>query len=399
MHPATLFLELGGVIFSLGILGRFASAIGLTPVPLYLLVGLGLGKGGVLPLLTSRGFIETGADIGVVLLLLTLGLEYSVEELMATLRTHASSGVVDLVLNALPGIAVALIYGWGPIAALALAGVTAVSSSGIVSKMLGDLGRLANRETPAILGVLVFEDLAMAVYLPVLTGLLARKAVGATVVAVVIALGALVVAFTVALRFARVINRLVFSPNDEVLLLRILGLALLVAGLADRLQVSAAVGAFLVGIALSGKVADDARALLTPLRDLFAAVFFVFFGLQTDPAALPRDLWPALLMAIAGVATKGATGWYAARRSGVGRGGQIRAGTSLIARGEFSIVIAGVTVAAGGESRLATLSAAYVVILAVLGPVATRLADPLARVVARVRTGGASTPGLTGRVG
>ncbi len=401
MRSATLFLELGGIILGLGILGRLAGAVGLTPVPLYLLVGLALGKGGLLPVPTAHDFIANGADIGVVLLLLTLGLEYSGEELLATLRTHAASGIVDLALNGLPGVIVAPVYGWGLVPALALAGITAVSSSGIVSKMLADLGRLANRETPAILGILVFEDLAMAVYLPVLTGILAHKALGATALSVVVALTALGVALTLALRIPGAVNRLVFSPNDEVLLLRVFGLALVVAGIADKLQVSAAVGAFLVGIALSGEVAAGARALLTPLRDLFAAVFFVFFGLQTDPRALPGDLPPALCLAAAGILTKFVSGWYAARRSGVGSGGRIRAGTSLIARGEFSIVIAGVAVATGMPSRVTTLAAAYVVILAVAGPIAARLADPWARLVAaraRARGDGGRPSGLRRRV-
>src|SRR5439155_1183984 len=125
-------------------------------------------------------------------------------------------------------------------------------------------------------------------------------------------------ALLVAIRFGGVINRLVFSPDDEVLLLRVFGLALLVAGLAEQLQVSAAVGAFLIGIALSGRVAEGARELLSPLRDLFAAVFFVFFGLRTDPSAIPPVLLIAALLALVTTVTKVATGWLAARRAGVG---------------------------------------------------------------------------------
>jgi CPA2 family monovalent cation:H+ antiporter-2 len=152
------------------------------------------------------------------------------------------------------------------------------------------------------------------------------------------------------LRFGGHLSRLLSSPNDEVLLLRLLGVTLLVAGVAQQTQVSAAVGAFLVGIALSGEVAEGARTLLTPLRDLFAAVFFVFFGLQTDPGAIPAVALVALALGLVTTATKLATGWYAAGRAGVAARGRVRAGAALVARGEFSIVIAGLAVSAGGRA-------------------------------------------------
>jgi K+:H+ antiporter subunit KhtU len=383
VHGATLLLELGGVILGLGILGRIAGRLGLSPIPLYLLAGLAFGKGGLLPLVTAGEFIQTGAEIGVILLLLLLGIEYSAEELTGALRRSSDAGVVDLVLNLTPGLVAGLLLGWPLLAAVALGGVTYVSSSGIAAKLLGDLGRLGNRETPAVLSVLVMEDLAMAAYLPILTGLLAAGSVLAKAVPVVVALASVAVVLAVTLRWGHTISRLVFTPNDEVLLLVILGLALLVAGLAQRLQVSAAVGAFLVGIAVSGPAAASARPLLAPLRDLFAAVFFVFFGLQTDPAQLPGVALPALALAAVGVLTKLAAGWWAARRAGVGLAGRLRAGTVLVARGEFSIVIAGLAVAAGLQARLGPLATAYVLALAILGPLLTRAADPLAAILRR----------------
>src|SRR4030095_15626563 len=176
-------------------------------------------------------------------------------------------------------------------------------------------------------------------------------------------------------------------------LLVILGLALVVAGIAEQLQVSAAVGAFLVGIALSGRAAEAAHDLLTPLRDLFAAVFYVFFGLQTDPRSIPPVALAAATLALVTAATKVATGWVAAGRvrgrrrgRGVAPGGRWRAATALVARGEFSIVIAGLAVAAGREPTLGPLAAAYVLVLAVLGPILARAAEPLRVGLARPLT-------------
>ncbi|MEV6420795.1 cation:proton antiporter [Streptomyces sp. NPDC051662] len=382
MHDTTaLLIELGAIILGLGILGRLAGRVGFSAIPLYLLAGLAFGHGGLLPLNASEEFVATGAEIGVILLLLLLGLEYSASELVSNLKTQYPSGIVDFVLNAVPGAAAALILGWGPVAAVALAGVTWISSSGVIAKVLGDLGRLGNRETPVILGVLVIEDLAMAVYLPLLTALLAGLSLAGGSLTLLISLGTVGAVLYLALRHGRLISRAVSSDNPEMLLLVVLGLTVLVAGVAQELQVSAAVGAFLVGIALSGEVAEGAHNLLAPLRDLFAAVFFVFFGLNTDPAAIPPVLVPALILATVTTLTKIGTGWYAAKRAGVRTAGRWRTGGTLVARGEFSIVIAGLAV--GVEPRIGPLATAYVLILVILGPLAARWTEPLARRLTR----------------
>ncbi|WP_254716297.1 cation:proton antiporter [Actinomadura sp. WMMB 499] len=289
MHSTLQLIEIGAVILALGLLGAISNRFGISPIPLYLIAGLAFGTGGIYPLTTSEDFIAIGSEIGVILLLFTLGLEYTADELVGTLRTSAHIGLADLVLNAAPGVIVALILGWGPVAAVAMGGITYVTSSGITAKVMGDLGWLGNRETPAVLSVLVFEDLAMAVYLPILTALLAGAGLLSGSITLAIAAGTITVILIVALRFGSLVERFVHSPNEEVLLLKVLGLTMLVAGIAQQLQVSAAVGAFLVGIALSGTLAHEAQKLLAPLRDLFAAVFFVFFGLHTDPGDLPRS--------------------------------------------------------------------------------------------------------------
>jgi len=387
---ATLLAELGGIILALGLLGRLAARYGQSPIPLYLLAGLAFGHGGLLPLSASEEFISTGAEIGVVLLLLTLGLEYTAAELVTSLKTHYPAGAVDFVLNAVPGAAAALLLGWGPVAAVALAGITWVSSSGVIAKVLRDLGRIGNRETPVILTVLVLEDLSMAVYLPILTALLAGAGLATGSLTLVIALAAAGGVLFVALRYGRVISRFLSHDDPEKLLLVVFGLTLLVAGLAQKLQMSSAVGAFLVGIALSGEVAEGARVLLSPLRDLFAAVFFVFFGLSTDPAQIPPVLLPAVILALVTVATKIATGYWATRRAGVGARGRWRAGGALVAHGEFSIVIAGLAVAAGTGAPIGALATAYVLILVIVGPLAARYAEPAAGRLIRRRLASAA---------
>jgi CPA2 family monovalent cation:H+ antiporter-2 len=373
-------IELGGVFFGLGLLGRLAGRIGLSPIPLYLLGGLAFGTGGLVPLAGIEDFTTLSSEVGVILLLLLLGLEYSAVELMTGMRRSWTAGIVDIVLNAVPGAAVALILGWGPVGALVMAGVTYISSSGIVAKVLADLGRLGNRETPVVLSILVFEDLVMALYLPVLTALLIGVSLVGGITAVAVSVGVLATVLLVALRYGRYVSMIVDSPDREVFLLKVLGLALLVAGFAAAMQVSAAVGAFLLGIAISGSTAENATRLLEPLRDLFAALFFVVFGLNTDPASIPPVLGWAVVLAVSTSATKIATGWWAARRQGIGPLGRARAGAALVARGEFSIVIAGLAVSyAAVEAELAALATTYVLLMAVIGPVAARVVEPVAR--------------------
>jgi CPA2 family monovalent cation:H+ antiporter-2 len=369
---AVTFIEIGAVAFGLAVLARLADRLGVTTIPFYLLAGLFLGEGGIAPLDVSAEFIETVAEIGGLLLLLALGLEYSADELRRGLRTGVVPGVTDAVVNFVPGFVAGLLLGWEPAAAVLLGGVSWVSSSGIVAKVLRDLGRLANRETPAILNLLVIEDLAMAVFLPVAAALVAGQDLADTVWTVAIALGAVLVILVGALRFGGRLSAVLAKGTDEALLLAVFGLTLLVGGLAQRLDVSAAIGAFLVGLALSGPVQARAAGLIEPLRDLFAAVFFLFFSFQVDPGDLLDALLPGAALAIVALSGKLVSGWVAAARAGVARAGRLRAGTALMARGEFSVVIAslGATLADGRD--LGALTAALVLLTAIVGPLASR---------------------------
>jgi CPA2 family monovalent cation:H+ antiporter-2 len=185
---APLLLQLGAVLTALALLGAMARRFALSPIPVYLLAGLALGNGGIAPVGAASGFITTGAPIGIVLLLLTLGLEFSATEFASSLRHHLPSAAVDIALNVTPGAVAGWLLGLDAVGILALAGVTYVSSSGLIARLLEDLHRLGNRETPAVLSVLVLEDFAMAGYLPLFAVLASGRswviAVGSMAVAV-----------------------------------------------------------------------------------------------------------------------------------------------------------------------------------------------------------------------
>ncbi len=369
-HLSLLFIELGAAIVGLAVLARVASRFGFSTIPLYLLAGLAFGKGGLAPVDLSENFIRIGAEMGVLLLLFMLGLEYTGEELQAQLGKGLPAGAVDLILNFPPGLIAGILLGWSPLASVLLGGVTYISSSGIVAKVLSELGRMENPETPSILSILVLEDVAMAVYLPLLGALMLGGGPRTTTIAVFVAVAAVCAVLFIAIRYGPPISRFAAHQSDEIVLLSTFGAVLLVAGLMQRLQVSAAIGAFLAGIALSGPIAVQSRRLLSPLRDLFAATFFFFFGLEIDPATLVPALPVAFALAVVTAGTKIITGWWSARRDGADPKGCLRAGMALVARGEFSIVIAGL--GAATEPKLEPLAAAYVLILAILGPLLAR---------------------------
>lgn len=367
---SALLFELGALLTMLALLGTVARRFALSPIPVYLVAGLSLGTGGILPVPAADDFVITAAPIGVVLLLLTLGLEFSATEFASSMRHHLPSAGIDIVLNATPGAVAGWLLGMNGVAMLALAGVTYISSSGIIARLLEDLGRLGNRETPAVLAVLVLEDFAMAGYLPLVAVLAARGSWVDAVGGMLAAIGALLAAFAASYRWGHHVGRLVTHPDSEQMLLRVLGITLMVAALAEALRASAAVGAFLVGLTLTGETADRARRVLGPLRDLFGAIFFLAIGLTVDPKELLPMLPVGIALAVITTVTKVLTGMFAARRDGVARRGQLRAGAALVARGEFSLIIIGLV----GTTipAVAALATSYVFIMAIVGPVLSR---------------------------
>lgn len=368
-HASLALVEIGAVVLVLSLLARLASRIGIPSVPLYLLAGLAVGKGGIAPLDISADFISIAAEIGVLLLLLTLGLEYTAHELRRGLRSGARSGVVDALANFTPGFALGMVLGWGATAAVLLGGVCWVSSSGVASQILRDFGWSKNAETSGVLNLLVVEDLAMAAYLPVVAALAVGRSAGDTALSVAIALGAVAIVLGVALRWGARLSRLLSGASDESLLLHVFGVTLLVGGLAQRVQVSAAIGAFLVGLGLAGKPRRRATELISPLRDLFAATFFLFFSFQIDASDLPGVAPLALLLLIVTGAGKFVTG------RAVTTEGRWRAGATLLARGEFSVIIASLGSGLAKGEELGALAACYVLMTAVAGPLVAKYVD------------------------
>ena len=367
--------ELGSVLIGLGIAALIATRIRLSVVPIFLLAGLFFGEGGIVALELSDEFLDLGAQWGAILLLLLLGLEYSAQELFDSVKARRSLGVVDILLNFLPGFAIGSLLGWGAPGALALGGITYVSSSGIASQFIKDSRLEGNESTKRAVSVLVIEDLVLAPYLPVLSAILASLGVLSGLISISIALVITGLALLIGARGFHIPHAPLIMGDSATLLLTVFGSALVASGLATYFGFSGAVAAFLVGLLLTGDVAIVARVRLAPLRDIFAAIFFLFFGLSTNPADIPGVLLPALLLTALGIASKFFTAWWAVKDLTEVHA-KWRAAALLIPRGEFSIVIAGLATTSAFAVELQALTLTYVILTTLVSSIIIRQVNP-----------------------
>lgn len=366
--------EIGSVLVLLGVASFLASKFKFSSVPIFLGAGLFFGNGGIIELNLSDDFLNLGAQIGAILLLLLLGLEYSAGELVETVKERRSLGLVDVLVNGVPGALFGFLMGWGFVGALVLGGITYVSSSGIAAQFIKD-GRLNGlTSTKRAISVLVIEDLFLAVYLPILSALIASVALVTGLISISVALIIAGGALILAARGIHIPHAPIIMGDSATILLTVFGAALLASGLATYIGFSGAVAAFLVGLILTGDVAIVARVRLAPLRDLFAAIFFLFFGLQTDPSDIPAVLIPAILLTLIGVLSKWLTAWWAMKDVEEEHGVR-RVAALLIPRGEFSIVIAGLATSATFAAELESLTITYVILTTVIASLLIRLSS------------------------
>ncbi|MFB6108608.1 MAG: cation:proton antiporter [Haloplanus sp.] len=386
-------LTVGGAILTVAVAGAVALRLGLSVLPLYVLAGVAVGPHGTgsvgLPSVPASAVTAALAELGVVLLLFFLGLEFSVERLLAGRRQMTVAGVVDAVVNFPLGVAVGLAVGWSPLAAVLLGGIVYVSSSAIVTKTLLDLGWIANDESEAILGVMVFEDLVVAVYLAVVTALVAGGGdAGDVARGVAVAVGFLVVLAVVVVYGERLFDRVLAVGSGEQVVLRTLGVVVPVAGGALALGVSEGVAAFFVGMGFATTPhVERVEQLLTPVRDVFAAVFFVWIGLTTDPRAV-LTVWPVLAVAVVlTTPAKLRSGFLGGRAYGLTGRRSLRVGLGTVPRGEFSLVIAAVAATGSGETLTRLVPAfavGYVLVMSLVGTGLMGAAATVERVAERL---------------
>jgi CPA2 family monovalent cation:H+ antiporter-2 len=386
---------MGGAFLAAAVLARLGRRIGLPTIPLFMLAGILLGPHtpGVVVVEDARD-LEMLAALGLVLLLFYLGLEFHLDDLKGGGRRLLATGGVYLLLNVGAGLGFGLVLGWGVREALVLAGVLGISSSAIVTKILIDLGRIGRPETRLILGVIVVEDLFLALYLaalqPAISG---AQGLPEAVPQAAKAFGFLLLLAAAARYGTRLIGRLITVRDDELLVVSFLGAAVLVAGVSEVLGVADAIGAFMVGLIFAGTpTGPRIRELVHPLRDAFGAIFFFAFGLAIDPGEIASVAGPVAAAVALTIVMNIAAGLIAARLHHYGPRPAADIATTLLARGEFALILAAMAAGAGLDRRLAPFIAGYVLLLAVLGPILAGQSHRLVRAVLALAAGSRRRP-------
>jgi CPA2 family monovalent cation:H+ antiporter-2 len=374
-------LDVGVLLAAAGAVTLVASRLGQSVIPFYIVTGMGLsefvvGRAG-LPHVPESEFVTLGAELGIVFLLFFLGLEFNVDRLLARRGEIGTAGAIDFAINFGVGITLGWVFFRDPLPAFLVAGIVYISSSAIITKSLIDLGWIANDEAEPMLGTLVFEDLVIAVYLAVASAVvLGTGGVADAVVSVGTALGFIVLLLAVVLWGGPAFEWLIDTGSHEFVVLRAVGVTVLVAGVALSLGVSEAVAAFFVGMAFAGT--DDVErleGLLEPLRDLFAAVFFFWIGLVTDPLLFGGVAGLIAAAVVVSTPSKLASGFLGGLVYDLSPRRSARVGLGMTTRGEFSLIIA--TLAINGAATGAfpadladTINAfavGYVLVMAILG--------------------------------
>ena len=365
---------------AVGAVGFLAARFDLSPIPFYILAGIGLNESvlGVvgLPAVSASEFVVVGAELGIVFLLFFLGLEFNLDRLLADGERIGRAGVIDLVVNFGVGLALGFYLFGALLPALLLAGVVYISSSAIITKSLLDLGWIASPESSPMLGVLVFEDLVIAVYLAVVVALVSGGGdVWSAARSVGIAFAFIALLLVLVAAGTTLFERLLDTPSSEYFILRAVGVTVLLAGAALAVGVSEAVAAFFVGMAFSStEYVHDLETALSSLRDVFAAVFFFWIGLVTDPFVVIGAAGVVAVMVVVSAPAKLLSGFLGGRTYALDDRRSLRVGLAMVTRGEFSLIIAAVALSGAGGT-LATETAntiyaaavGYVLVMSALG--------------------------------
>jgi len=388
-----ILFEIGLAIGVIGAAGFLASRLRFSIVPLVILAGLAMGPHmphiGIVDLrfIECASLIDFMGQLGVLFLMFYLGLEFSVGRLLKASNAIFKTGLIYMAINFSIGLLFPLILGWPLKEILVVAGIMTISSSAIVAKVLVEFKRAVRPETELILGLMMFQDVFVAVYLSVVSGLVLTGSTSTIEVlkAALVALGFMIVILLLGRKLISLLNRMLDIPSDEVFMLVLFASLIMVAGFSASIHVAEAIGALLVGLILAEtEHTERIEHLVVPFRDFFGALFFFSFGLSIDPLALPGAVWPALIAVLLTVIGNFVSGMLSGRVSGYSHRASVNIGLTITSRGEFSIILAGLASAGALLPILQSFSALYVVILAVLGPLLTKESKWIYSQLARV---------------
>ncbi|WP_400161913.1 cation:proton antiporter [Brevibacillus sp. TJ4] len=376
-----IVFEIGLALVLMAVAGYFSIKLKFSIVPFYILIGMAVGPHaphlGLIDLrfIESAELIEFLGRVGVLFLLFYLGLEFSVGRLIKAGKSIAIGGTIYIAINFTLGLLFGYFAGFPLKETLIIAGITTISSSAIVAKVLVDLKRTANRETEMILGIIMFEDIFLAVYISIVSGLVLSGAtsLGEVLTSAVVALGYMLLLIIVGRKLVPLLNRFLNIKSNEVFMITVFAGLFLIAGFSETIHVAEAIGALLVGLILAEtEHMKRIEHLILPFRDFFGAMFFFSFGLTIDPMSLGGAVWLSIGAVLVTLVGNFVAGLLAGRQAGLSAKASTNIGLTIVSRGEFSIIMANLGKSGGLLDILQPFAALYVLILAILGPLLTK---------------------------
>lgn len=376
-----IVLEVGLAISLIAAAGLLSAKLRFSVIPFYILVGMAVGPHAPaigffdFRFIESAPLIEFMGRLGILFLLFYLGLEFSVGRLIKSGKSIAVGGTIYIAINFTLGLLLGWMLGFPMKETLVVAGITTISSSAIVAKVLVDLKRTANPETEMILGIIMFEDVFLAVYISILSGLVLSGAtsLGGVLLSALMALGFMLIFIIMGRKAVPLLNRWLNIRSNETFSLVIFGSLFLIAGIGETIHVAEAIGALLTGLVLAEtEHMKRIEHLILPFRDFFGAVFFFSFGLSIDPLSLGGAVWYSLAAVVITLFGNFLAGMLAGKYAGLSPKASANIGLTIVSRGEFSIIMANIGKAGGLLAILQPFAALYVLILAILGPLLTK---------------------------
>jgi monovalent cation:H+ antiporter-2, CPA2 family len=345
MHHITFLQDLAVVMIIAAIVTVLFRRLKQPVVLGYILAGVIIGEHTPpVQLVTDKHTIQTLSELGVIFLMFSLGLEFSLRKLRAVGSTALIAAVLEILVMVWAGYQLGLAFGWSRMDSIFLGAILSISSTTIIVKALEELGKTKDRFAGLIFGILIVEDLLAIVMIALLsgyatTGSMVAADIGRTVLQLAAFLGSVLVGGLIIV--PRLLNWVAKFKSNETLLICVVGLCFGVSLLAVKLEYSVALGAFLIGaIIAEARQIVKIEALTHPVRDLFSAVFFVSIGMLIDPKLLLKYAVPILVITAVVVIGKVAACSFGAFICGNERRDSLRVGMGLAQIGEFSFIIA-----------------------------------------------------------
>jgi monovalent cation:H+ antiporter-2, CPA2 family len=376
-----LVFEVGTALLLIGLAALLAGKLKISNVPFLIIIGMLVGPHapdfGIIDLrfIESAEIIHFLGRIGVLFLLFYLGIEFSVGKLIKSGKSIVTGGTIYILINVGLALLYGIILGLPFKEILIVAGIISFSSSAIVAKVLVDLKRTGNNETELILGIIMFEDIFLAVYLSTISGFILSDSASivGSITSTLIALVYMLLFFVVARKATPLLNKLFNISSDEIFIIVVFAILFFIAGFSETIHVAEAIGALLLGLVFSEtEHSERIEKLVIPFRDFFGAIFFFSFGLSIDPTTLGGAIWMTLGAVVITIIGNFTAGMIAGRKAGLSHKASSNIGLTIVSRGEFSIIVANLGMAGGLMPMLKPFSALYVLILAILGPILTK---------------------------